>query len=129
MNDFEKQLLKLNKSESIEIDESQFLSNLHNKIDSSRKNKQSLSIAILLVFTMFISTFTQLGTPIDDEHYFAENIESNYFELDMWNIPDTAIVDYSNYVDDLAFYLLEEGDLWESVDLINELEYIDRSTL
>jgi len=129
MNTFEKQLIQFNSSNTPTVDETQFLKDLHQRVDTSQKNKQSLSVAFVLVFTMFITTYMQIGIPLEEGNYFAEDFESNYFETDFWTISDSSLVDDSTYVDDLAYFLLEEGDLWDTMDLINEIEYENRSTL
>ena len=34
-----------------------------------------------------------------------------------------------SYTEDLAYFLLDEGDLWEAVDLLNELEMEEEVSL
>jgi hypothetical protein len=41
---------------------------------------------------------------------------------------DSLEVDES-YTEDLAYFLLDEGDLWEAVDLLNELEMEEEVSL
>ena len=48
----------------------------------------------------------------------------NLLQTDFWNIVIDSL-DYSqNYFNDMAYFLLDEGYVWETFELIEELEAI-----
>jgi len=123
MNKFEKQLISLNSNRKSIVDENIFLNKLHERVEKAERNKETFVTALALVFILFFSTYTQLGVAIVENTFYVEEIESNYFELDFWNISDTTMMDNSSYIDELAYFLLEEDNLWETMDLLHEIEY------
>ena len=129
MNKFEKQLISLNSNRKSIVDENIFLNKLHERVEKAERNKETFVTAFALVFILFFSTYTQLGLPIVENTFYVEEIESNYFELDFWNISDTTMMDNSSYIDELAYFLLEEDNLWETMDLLHEIEFNKEITL
>ena len=53
---------------------------------------------------------------------FAANDVENILETDFWNINGDSLNNYDSYFSDMAFFLLEEGYVWETYELINEFE-------
>ena len=51
-----------------------------------------------------------------------EEESSEIFETDLWTLNTETYEADSTYTEDLALFLLEEGDLWETIDLFNEIE-------
>ncbi len=78
------------------------------------------SFTMLIVICML--TITQYGVPDRlDSVYYVDEME-NLLETDLWNISGDSLAYDESYLNDMAYFLLEEGYLWETYELINELE-------
>ena len=51
------------------------------------------------------------------------------FETDFWTVSSDSLQSDESYVNDLAYFLLQEGNFWETVELLNELELEEEITL
>ena len=64
----------------------------------------------------------------DEDIYYSMEIE-DYFETDFWTMSIDSLEVDESYTEDLAYFLLDEGDLWEAVDLLNEIKMEEEISL
>ena len=128
MNNFEQKILNMKSSSHPSADSDQFLSKLHGRIKESEQNKITIMTSFLMIFVIGFLSWSQLGVPIYEDIYYSIESE-DYFETDFWTMSMDSLEVDESYAEDLAYFLLDEGDLWEAVDLLNELEIEEEITL
>ena len=128
MNNFEQKILNMKSSAHPNSDSDQFLSKLHGRIKESEQNKITIMTSFLMIFVIGFLSWSQLGVPIYEDIYYSIESE-DYFETDFWTMSMDSLEVDESYTEDLAYFLLDEGDLWEAVDLLNELEIEEEITL
>ena len=128
MNNFEQKILNMKSSSHPNPDSDQFLSKLHGRIKESEQNKITIMTSFLMIFVIGFLSWSQLGVPIYEDIYYSIESE-DYFETDFWTMSMDSLEVDESYTEDLAYFLLDEGDLWEAVDLLNELEIEEEITL
>ena len=120
MNDFQEKLFKTNYHKKISIDKDNFLKSLHLKIkktEEKRKlNNAYFGIIVLFLF-LIINQHRLIDNPIEYLYY-----EDVLYELDFLSINSDSLQLEDEYTYDMYMFLLEEGDIWQALDLINELE-------
>ena len=121
MNNFEQKILNMKSSSHPNSDSDQFLSKLHGRIKESEQNKITIMTSFLMIFVIGFLSWSQLGIPIYEDIYYSIESE-DYFETDFWTMSMDSLEVDESYTDDLAYFLLDEGDLWEAVDLLNEIK-------
>ena len=83
----------------------------------------------MMLFVVGVLTFTQFGAPeLEPEFYFSDESET-FFKTDFWTVNSDSLEVDESYTDDLAYFLLQEGNFWETVELLNELELEEEITL
>ena len=124
MDKFEEKLLNSISHGFVETDSDEFVSRLHGRIEESKQNRMTGLATILMLLVVGLLTYTQFGAPMPSAAYLAEWEEesSEIFETDLWTLNTETYEADSTYTEDLALFLLEEGDLWETIDLFNEIE-------
>ena len=128
MNNFEQKILNMKSSSHPSSDSGQFLSKLHGRIEESEQNKKTIMTSFIMIFVIGFLSWSQLGVPIYEDIYYSIESE-DYFETDFWTMSIDSLEVDESYAEDLAYFLLDEGDLWEAVDLLNELEIEEEITL
>ena len=128
MNNFEQKILNMKSSSHPNSDSDQFLSKLHGRIKESEQNKITIMTSFLMIFVIGFLSWSQLGIPIYEDIYYSIESE-DYFETDFWTMSIDSLEVDESYAEDLAYFLLDEGDLWEAVDLLNELEMEEEVSL
>ena len=120
MNDFEEKFFKTNYHKKILVDKDNFLNSLHLKIkktEEKRKlNNAYFGIIVLFLF-LIINQHRLIDNPIEYLYY-----EDAFYELDFHSINSDSLQLEDEYTYDVYMFLLEEGDIWQALDLINELE-------
>ena len=120
MNDFQEKLFKKNYHKKILIDKDNFLKSLHLKIkkteEKQKLNNAYFSIIVLFLF-LIINQHRLIDNPIEYLYY-----EDALYELDFHSINSDSLQYEDQYTYDVYMFLLEEGDIWQALDLINELE-------
>ena len=120
MNDFEEKLFKTNYHKKILVDKDNFLNSLHLKIKKTEE-KRKLNNAYYGIFLLFlfliINQHRLIDNPIEYLYY-----EDALYELDFHSINSDSLQLEDQYTYDVYMFLLEEGDIWQALDLINELE-------
>ena len=128
MNNFEQKILNMNSNSHPSSDSGQFLSKLHGRIEESEQNTKTIMTSFIMIFAIGFLLWSQLGVPIYEDIYYSTETE-DYFETDFWTMSIDSLEVDESYTEDLAYFLLDEGDLWEAVDLLNELEIEEEITL
>ena len=122
MIDFEKQIKDTCINKNQVVNEDEFLYKLEMRLQHSKDNRRTLMVSVLMLIAVFTLTIIQSGAPNNLETMYAANDVENILETDFWNINVDSLNDYDSYFSDMAFFLLEEGYVWETYELINEFE-------
>jgi hypothetical protein len=128
MNDFEQKILNMKSSSGPNSDSDQFLSKLHGRIEESEQNKKTIMTSFIMIFVIGFLSWSQLGVSIYEDIYYSTETE-DYFETDFWTMSIDSLEVDESYTEDLAYFLLDEGDLWEAVDLLNEIKMEEEISL
>jgi len=128
MNNFEQKILNMKSSSLPSADSDQFLSKLHGRIEESEQNKKTIMTSCMMIFIVGFLSWSQLGVSVSEDIYYSIETE-DYFETDFWTMSADSLEVDEFYTEDLAYFLLDEGDLWEAVDLLNELEIEEEVSL
>ena len=128
MNDFEQKILNMKSSSGPNSDSDQFLSKLHGRIEESEQNKKTIMTSFMMIAFIGFLSWSQLGVSINEDIYYSIETE-DYFETDFWTMSIDSLEVDESYTEDLAYFLLDEGDLWEAVDLLNELKMEEEISL
>ena len=128
MNDFEQKILNMKSSSGPNSDSDQFLSKLHGRIEESEQNKKTIMMSFIMIVVIGFLSWSQLGVSINEDIYYSIETE-DYFETDFWTMSIDSLEVDESYTEDLAYFLLDEGDLWEAVDLLNEIKMEEEISL
>ncbi|MCS5641320.1 MAG: hypothetical protein NZ709_07415 [Candidatus Marinimicrobia bacterium] len=128
MNNFEQKILNMKSSSHPSSDSGQFLSKLHGRIEETEQNKKTIMTSFIMIFVIGFLSWSELGIPINEEIFYSIETE-DYFETDFWTMSIDSLEVDESYAEDLAYFLLDEGDLWEAVDLLNEIKMEEEITL
>ena len=128
MNNFEQKILNMKSSSEPNSDSDQFLSKLHGRIEESEQNKKTIMMSFIMIFVIGFLSWSQLGVSINEDIYYSIETE-DYFETDFWTMSIDSLEVDESYTEDLAYFLLDEGDLWEAVDLLNEIKMEEEVSL
>ena len=100
----------------------EFLTKLHSRIQVAHTNRQTLFASSAIAFTVLFLIITQFGAPdIQAGSFYDEEIEM-LFETDFWTIKSDSLDHDSSYTYDIAYFLLQEGYVWDTIELLDELE-------
>jgi len=128
MNNFEQKILNMKSGSRPSADSDQFLSKLHGRIEEGEQNNKTIMTSCMMIFVVGFLSWSQLGVSVSEDVYYSTESE-DYFETDFWTISIDSLEVDESYTEDLAYFLLDEGDLWEAVDLLNELEMEEEVSL
>ena len=121
MNNFEQKILNMKSSSHPNSDSDQFLSKLHGRIKESEQNKKTIVTSCMMIFVVGFLSWSQLSVSVNEDIFYSIESE-DYFETDFWTMSIDSLEVDESYTEDLAYFLLDEGDLWEAVDLLNEIK-------
>ena len=128
MNNFEQKILNMKSSSHPSADSGQFLSKLHGRNKESEQNKITIMTSFLMIFVIGFLSWSHLGVSVNEVIFYSIETE-DYFETDFWTMSIDSLEVDESYTEDLAYFLLDEGDLWEAVDLLNEIKMEEEITL
>ena len=128
MNNFEQKILNMKSSSHPNSDSDQFLSKLHGRIEESEQNKKTIVTSCMMIFVVGFLSWSQLGVSVNEDIFYSIESE-DYFETDFWTMSIDSLEVDESYTEDLAYFLLDEGALWEAVDLLNELKMEEEISL
>ena len=120
MGDFEKELRTSRLRLREEVDTEKFIENLENRIIQKNNRQRSfIATSILVLFFGLISipNFNK----VDNLDVFYTEEESNYFDVNFWTIQNDSMVMDSSYFEEVAYFLVEEGNIWETIDFFNKI--------
>ena len=120
MGDFEKELRTSRLRLREEVDTEKFIENLENRIIQKNNRQRSfIATSILVLFFGLISipNFNK----VDDLDVFYTEEESNYFDVNFWTIQNDSMVMDSSFFEEVAYFLVEEGNIWETIDFFNAI--------
>ena len=129
MTDFEQKLINSRLEDPRVTNSDEFLTRLHNRISESEENKRTITASFMMLIVVSVLTMTQFGAPIIESAIYYTDGTETFFETDFWIINSDSLEADESYTDDLAYFLLQEGNLWETVELQNELELEEETTL
>ena len=122
MIDFEKQINNARIKEDQVVNEDEFLYKLEMRLRQSKDSRRILMVSVMMLIAVFTLTITQYGAPSNLETMFGVNDVENILETDFWNINGDSLNNYDSYFSDMALFLIEEGFVWETYELLNEFE-------
>tara|TARA_Y100001970_G_scaffold52223_1_gene65992 strand:+ start:1843 stop:2232 length:390 start_codon:yes stop_codon:yes gene_type:complete len=103
------------------VDTDKFLDRLHLSIKERDENQRVFKTSIIMIVVLFILSYMRFDIPSEIERSYYISESDNLFKTDIWSIEiDSNYVD-DNYSNELAYFLLNEGDLWEALDVFNEI--------
>ena len=120
MNDFEEKLFKTNYHKKILVDKDNFLNSLHLKIKKTEEKRKlnNAYYGIIVLFLILVINQNRLMDNSTEYMYYEDTL----YELDFYSINSDSLQFDDEYTYDVYMFLLEEGDIWQALDLINELE-------
>jgi len=122
MIELEKRLNNTRVGDVQKTNEDEFLSRLETRLQNSKEDRRTMMTSFTMLIVICMLTITQYGVPDRlDSVYYVDEME-NLLETDLWNISGDSLAYDESYLNDMAYFLLEEGYLWETYELINELE-------
>lgn len=121
-NNLDEMLTPLSIESSGEVDTDDFLKKLHGKIEEKKQNRKVFNTSVVMLIAVLFFSYTKIGiTQASEVTSYHLDETYNLFKTDFWNIDvDSGYVD-GDYSNELAYFLLKEGDLWETVELFNEI--------
>ena len=121
--------IALQKKESININVDEFISKLNDKIEASKTNRQIFFTSSAIVFIMLLLIVTQFGAPdFELDNYLLTRTE-NLIETDFWNVNIDSLETDQEYFNNMAYYLMDEGYIWEAVELLDQFKLIRKESL
>ncbi len=118
MIDFEKELNDSRIKNVDDINEEEFLYKLEMRVQHSNNDRRTLMASLVMVFFIGILTITQYGVPDRMESIYYISEMENVLETDLWNISSDSLSYDESYFNEMAYYLLEEGYVWETYELL-----------
>jgi len=121
--------IALQKKESINTNVDEFMSKLNYRIETSKTNRQIFFASSVMVFIILLLTVTQFGAPdLELDNYLLSRTE-NLIETDFWNVNIDSLETDQEYFNNMAYYLMDEGYIWEAVELLDQFKLIRKESL
>lgn len=122
MIDLEKELNDSRIKNVHDINEEEFLYKLEMRVSHSKDNRRTMMASLMMVFFIGMLTITQYGVPDRIESIYYVSEMENVLETDLWNISSDSLSYDESYFNDMAYFLLEEGYVWETYELLYAFE-------
>ena len=121
--------IEMQKKESINTNVDEFMSKLNDKIEASNANRQIFFTSSAMVFIILLLIVTQFGAPdFELDNYMLSGTE-NLIETDFWNIDIDSLENEQEYFNNMAYFLMDEGYIWEAVELLDQFKLIGKESL
>ena len=121
--------IALQKKEFINTNVDEFMSKLNDRIEASKTNRQIFFTSSAIVFIMLLLIVTQFGAPdLELDNYLLTRTE-NLIETDFWNINIDSLENEQEYLNNMAYFLLDEGYTWEAVELLDQYKLIEKESI
>ena len=122
MIDFEKQIMKAQLDGSEPTNADDFLAKLHNRVSESKDNRRTVLTSLCMIIVVSLMTITQFGASGVETDYFYDGEIETFFGTDFWTINSDSLDHDSSYTYDIAYFLMQEGYVWDTVELLDEIE-------
>ena len=128
MIEIEKKIM-LQKREALNTNVDEFMSKLNYRIETSKTNRQIFFTSSVMVFIILLLTVTQFGAPdLELDNYLLSGTE-NLIETDFWNVNIDSLETEQEYFNNMAYFLMDEGYIWEAVELLDQFKLIGKESL
>ena len=128
MIEIEKKIM-LQKREAVNTNADEFMRELHSKIETSNTNQQTFFTSVAMVFIILLLTVTQFGAPnLELDNYLLSRTE-NLIETDFWNINSDSLDFEYQYFNSMAYFLMDEGYVWEAIEFLDQLKLEEEKSL
>ena len=121
--------IALHKKESIKTNVDDFISKLNDKIEASKTNRQIFFTSSAMVFIILLLIVTQFGAPNYELDNYLLSKTDNLIETDFWNIDIDSSENEQEYLNNVAYFLMDEGYTWEVVELLDQFKLIEEEPL
>ena len=82
-----------------------------------------------MVFVMLLFTVTQFGVSNLDRDSYLLSITENLMETDFWNFDIDSLEYEQDYLNNITYFFLDEGYIWETVELLAQFQLIEEESL
>ena len=128
MIEIEKKIM-LQKREAVNTNVDEFMSKLNYRIETSKTNRQIFFTSSAMVFIILLLTVTQFGAPnLELDNYLLSRTE-NLIETDFWNINSDSLDFEYQYFNSMAYFLMDEGYVWEAIEFLDQLKLEEEKSL
>ena len=128
MIEIEKKIM-LQKREAVNTNADEFMRELHSKIETSNTNRQTFFTSSAMVFIILLLTVTQFGAPnLELDNYLLSRTE-NLIETDFWNINSDSLDFEYEFFNNMAYFLMDEGYVWEAIEFLDQLKLEEEKSL
>ena len=128
MIEIEKKIM-LQKREAVNTNADEFMRELHSKIETSNTNRQTFFTSSAMVFIILLLTVTQFGAPnLELDNYLLSRTE-NLIETDFWNINSDSLDFEYEFFNNMAYFLMDEGYVWEAIEILDQLKLEEEKSL
>ena len=128
MIEIEKKIM-LQKREAVNTNVDEFMSRLNYRIETSKTNRQIFFTSSVMVFIILLLTVTKFGAPdLELDNYLLSRTE-NLIETDFWNVNIDSLETEQEYFNNMAYFLMDEGYIWEAVELLDQFKLIGKESL
>ena len=128
MIEIEKKIM-LQKREAANTNADEFMRKLHSKIETSKTNRQTFFTSSAMVFIILLLTVTQFGAPnLELDNYLLSRTE-NLIETDFWNINSDSLDFEYEFFNNMAYFLMDEGYVWEAIEFLDQLKLEEDKSL
>jgi len=122
-NNINKLFTQFSKVSPKDIDAEKFLNKLHERIEQRRQNRLAFHTSIIMIVVVLFLSFVKLDSIQSSDFasdYFDES--ENIFQTDFWNIDSDSIKYSQEFLKNMAYFLFDEGYIWETVELLDQFE-------
>ena len=128
MIEIEKKIM-LQKREAVNTNVDEFMSKLNYRIETSNTNRQTFFTSSVMVFIILLLTVTQFGAPdLELDNYLLSRTE-NLIETDFWNINSDSLDFEYEFFNNMAYFLMDEGYVWEAIEFLDQLKLEEEKSL
>ena len=121
--------ITLQKKEAVNTNVDEFMNKLNYKIETSKTDRRIFFTSSIMVFIILLLTATQFGVPdLELDNHLLSRTE-NLIETDFWNVNIDSLETDQEYFNNMAYYLMDEGYIWEAVELLDQFKLIRKESL
>ena len=108
MIEIEKKIM-LQKRVSVNLNVDEFMSNLNNRIETSKASRQTFFTSSSMVFIIMLLTLTKFGAPNLERDSNLLSRTENLIETDFWNVSTDSLKYEKDYFNNMTYFLMDEG--------------------